>query len=143
MTDIVVDSNLIAAIAIPLPYSDAAHRVIAEWKKGGYVIRGPVLWEYEFTTILRRAQFHGLLSVEQMARALQRVGVLNIQSVPPSEALHRSALVWAERLKQSRAYDAQYLALAEELGAEFWTRDRRLTHSAHSQGANWVHWVGE
>lgn len=143
MTDIVVDSNLIAAIAIPLPYSDAAQNAIAEWKKAGTVIAGPVLWEYEFTTILRRAQFHGLLSAEQMARALQRVGVLNIQSLLPSEALHQSALVWAERLKQSRAYDAQYLALAEELGAEFWTGDRRLTNGAQALGVNWVHWVGE
>ena len=134
---------MIAAVAIPLPYSDAAQRVIAEWKKAGFVIAGPVLWEYEFTTIPRRAQFHGLLSEEQTARALHWVGVLNIQSLLPSEALHRSALVWAERLKQSRAYGAQYLALAEGLGAEFWTGDRRLTNGAHSMGANWVHWVGE
>ena len=143
MTDIVVDSNLIAAIAIPLPYSDAAQKLIAEWKKAGFVIGGPVLWEYEFTTVLRRAQYHGLLTMEQMARALQRVSILNIQSLLPSDGLHRSALFWAERLKQSRAYDAQYLALAEELSAEFWTGDKRLANGARSLGINWVHWVGE
>lgn len=143
MIDIVVDANLIAAIAIPLPYSEAAQKMIVGWKKARYVIGGPILWQYEFTSVLRRAQFHGLLNMEQMAHALQRINTLNILGLPPSEALHQNALVWAERLKQSRAYDAQYLALAEQLGAEFWTGDKRLANGAASLSINWVHWVGE
>lgn len=37
-----------------------------------------------------------------------------------------SALDLAERLSLSATYDAHYLALAEWLGAEFWTADQRL-----------------
>lgn len=143
MTLIVVDSNLVAAIILPLPYSDAAREAIAGWKLAGYMVMGPVLLEYEFTTILRRAQFHGLMDSDQATFALQRVKNLHIQSIPPSDYLHRGALEWAERLGQSRAYDAQYLALAEQENAELWTGDKRLANGARALGVDWVHWVGE
>ena len=55
----------------------------------------------------------------------------------------QSALRWAARLNQARAYDAFHLALAEELGAEFWTADRRLANAAQRAGATWAHWIGE
>ena len=143
MTDIVVDSNLVTAVILPLPYSEAARRMIASWKGAGDAIVGPVLWEYELTTVLRRALVHGLMTGEQLASAIRLVAILNIQSVLPSESLHQSALNWAERLGQNKAYDAPYMALAEQLNAEFWTGDRRLADGAHSLGVSWVHWVGE
>jgi predicted nucleic acid-binding protein len=143
MMSIVVDSNLVAAIILPLPYSDAARNAIAGWKRAGDVVMGPVLLEYEFTTILRRAQFHGLMDFDQAAFALQRMTDLHIQSMAPSEILHRRALEWAERLGQSRACDAQYLALAEQESAELWTGDKKLVTSTAGMGVDWVHWVGE
>jgi predicted nucleic acid-binding protein len=143
MMSIVVDSNLVAAIVLPLPYSDAARGAIAGWKQSGDEVMGPVLLEYEFTTILRRAQFHGLMDSDQATFALQRMKDLHIQSMAPSEILHRRALEWAERLGQSRAYDAQYLALAEQVSAELWTGDKRLANGVAALGVDWVHWVGE
>lgn len=53
--------------------------------------------------------------------------------------MHRAALLWAERIGQSKVFDAQYLALAESLSAKFRTADQRLFHSLQALGVNWVH----
>lgn len=39
------------------------------------------------------------------------------------------AIAVARRFAQARIYDAIYLACAEDLGAELWTRDRRFAES--------------
>ena len=56
---------------------------------------------------------------------------------------HRRALGWAARLQATVAYDAQYLALAEQTGAEFWTADKRLADRAHQAKISWVKWIQE
>ncbi|HSR30541.1 MAG TPA: type II toxin-antitoxin system VapC family toxin [Anaerolineae bacterium] len=61
----------------------------------------------------------------------------------PPVHLHERALRWADRLGHSKAYDAHYLALAEQEGIELWTADRRLANGAQQAGAHWVHWIGE
>lgn len=40
--------------------------------------------------------------------------------------MHDRALSLATRFTLPATYDAHYLALAEELGCEFWTADKRL-----------------
>jgi predicted nucleic acid-binding protein len=140
---VVVDANLIVAIALPLPYSEPSRQKIKAWKGSGEATIAPPLWEYEVTSALRRAAMAGWLNSDETAEALHRIMTLNIESIPPSEALHLKALKWAERLSQTRAYDAQYIALAEEMGLEFWTADRRLVEGCKQLGAAWVHWVGE
>ena len=48
---------------------------------------------------------------------------------------------WAERIGQSKVYDAQYLALAESLEAESWSVDRWLANAAERRGYARVHCV--
>jgi predicted nucleic acid-binding protein len=45
------------------------------------------------------------------------------------EQLHRRALTLAERFSLPAAYDAHYLALADWLGGEFWSADRKLVRA--------------
>lgn len=49
----------------------------------------------------------------------------------------------AERLGQSKAYGAQYLALASRENAPLWAADLRLVRAAQAAGLGWVHWIGE
>jgi predicted nucleic acid-binding protein len=143
MTNVVVDANLSLAQVLPLPYSPAVIQRMRAWQDELPCILVPGLWEYEVVTGLRRACFQRLLSLEQAQSSLDELLGMELEVVPASPNLHRRVLEWAEQLGQSRTYDAQYLALAEQEGAELWTGDRRLANGAAALGVDWVHWVGE
>jgi predicted nucleic acid-binding protein len=49
------------------------------------------------------------------------------------EFLHQAALTTASRFRIGAAYDAHYVALAQHLGAELWTADKRLYNAIHHQ----------
>jgi predicted nucleic acid-binding protein len=139
----VIDSNLIAAIVLPLPYSDQATQKIIAWKRGGAELLAPVLLEYEIAAILRKAVVARWLTTDLAVEAIGKVLALNVRCLTPTANLHERALRWADRLGHSKTYDAQYLALAEQEGIELWTADRRLANGAQQVGAHWVHWIGE
>jgi predicted nucleic acid-binding protein len=109
----------------------------------GESLLAPLLWEYELTSTLRRAVYYGFLDASQAVWAPEQTMLLGVESHPPSASLHKGSLAWAGRLGHSRAYNAQYLALAEQVRSHFWTADQRLANAAREAGVNWVHWVGE
>ncbi len=143
LTNIVVDANFSLAQVLPLPYSQDVLRHMNVWRTELPRLLVPSLWEYEVVTGLRRAYVQGLLTREEMKFTLDELLAMALEVAPGSSERHHRALVWAERLGQARAYDAQYLALAELFEAEFWTGDRRLANAAHQLGLTWVRWVGE
>jgi predicted nucleic acid-binding protein len=140
---VVLDANLIASLALPLPYSQAATAQILEWKNQSISLAAPALWEYEVSTILRKALTASYLRADQLDAALEQIWQLNIEDVLPTFELQKKALSWAESLSQSKTYDAAYLAAAEMLQAEFWTADRRLAQAAKEAGAIWAHSIFE
>src|SRR5438477_244782 len=88
----------------------------------------------------------GLERIRQHREAiLKRRGgkPIGVETIPMDAPLCQAAFEWAGRLNQVRAYDGFYLALAEQLKAEFWTADKRLANAVQQIGANWVHWIGE
>ncbi len=56
-------------------------------------------------------------------------------------ALLTEAYDLAVRFNRPRAYDTQYMALAERLHCEFWTADERLVNSTQAQ-FNRIRWLG-
>jgi predicted nucleic acid-binding protein len=140
---IVVDANIVVALIVPLPYSAQAARRMMTWQSTETELFAPTLLEYETVTALRKAVVAEMITTDEASDAVESLVALDIQTVVPTKHLHSSALRWSERLKQRAAYDAQYLALAEELGAELWTADQRLANGAQQVGATWVHWVAE
>jgi predicted nucleic acid-binding protein len=135
---VVVDANVMMALAIPLPYTDQAVAQHKRWQEDGVTLYAPLLWEYEFVSALRKGVALGVLLEEQVASAITHVFALDIESVSPEPGDHGDAIRWAARLGYVVAYDAQYLALAERMGADFWTADRRLATRARETGADWV-----
>jgi predicted nucleic acid-binding protein len=43
------------------------------------------------------------------------------------------------KLNRAAAYDCFYLAIAEALGADFWTADQRLYRSLEAERLGWLH----
>ena len=138
----VVDANLTVALVIPTPYSAQSQALWERWSAETVEVFAPDLWAYEVTSALRKAMsITGMPSVEAEAH-LETLMCLGVQLVPPTLELDRLALRWAERLGQTVAYDAHYLALAETLGCGLWTADRHLADSASAE-VPWVHRVDE
>ncbi len=103
----------------------------------------PALWGYEVVSGLRKAITSGVLTEKEAYGAVEDLWALDLQEIPATPGRHRQALAWAERLGQAVAYDAQYLVVAEELDAPFWTADKPLSTGARATGANWVRWIGD
>ncbi len=140
---IVIDANIGIALVIRLPYSEKVDECMKSWLARRVHLFAPSLWEYECVTGVRRAVAVKLLSTEEALIAIERFDRLGLHKVAPRVELHERALLWSEKLGQARAYDGQYLALAEKLGVAFWTADERLCNAARKAGVDWVHWIGD
>ncbi len=110
-----------------------------EWQSDRRSLVAPRLLRYEVTNALYRYQRSGQRSEMTVRSALRTAMDLPITLYDEVD-LHQQALVWATRLTLPAAYDAHYLALADQLGAEFWTADRRLVDAARHE-ATWVYLI--
>ncbi len=135
----VIDANATLGLFVRLPYSEKTERWMMERRSEEARLVVPTLWEYECLSGFRRAASLGQITPKDAESMLEQLYALEFQTISPSLELHRAALQWAERIGQSKAYDAQYLALAESLSAEFWTADARLVHTLEKLGVNWIH----
>jgi predicted nucleic acid-binding protein len=138
---VVIDANIGLAQAISLPYSEKASAYLKQWRSDGVRVVVPTLWWYEFLTGIRRAVFLGLLTHDQSLEILEQIVMMDWKEVSPDPSLNRSTLIWAELIDQSKAYDAHYLAVAEQVRAEFWTADERLYNRVRQLGISWVRWI--
>lgn len=121
--------------------SDRATALAQLWSDRGTQLTAPSLMPFEVANALHRRVLRGELTVEVAAgltRDLMTLGVA-FHATPD---LHGRALELASHLKQGAAYDAHYLALAESLGCDMWTADRRF-YRAVSLGVDSVRWIGE
>ncbi len=136
---ICVDANFVVRLII-LSMPESPFIVLWErWQDAGYKKVAPTLFYYEISNAIHRYVIAGQLLPEQAEQALSDALNLDI-SLYGDAILHRSALNLARSLKLPAAYDAHYLALAEQLEAEFWTADRRLFQAVQTT-LPWVHLV--
>jgi predicted nucleic acid-binding protein len=135
----VIDANAALGLFLRLPYSEKIDLQMQTWQNEQVHLVVPTLWEYECLIGFRRAVTLKLISPAEAERMAEELLALKFQRVVPTLELHRAALLWAGRIGQSKVYDAQYLALAENLSADFWTADQRLFHALEGLGVNWVH----
>ncbi len=137
------DSNLLFALVYPLTYSDAAARMFRLWLGEGREVVAPALWLYEAVSALRKMASATDLTVKERDEVLDMLLLLPVRTVQLDAGLHRQSLAWAERLDSPVAYDSAFVALAERLGADLWTADRRLARRLRDTGGVDVHWLLE
>ncbi len=135
---IVIDANLAVQAVVPGPLAVAAS-LFADWRLSKSRLVAPDPWLAEALSAVRGLVFARALSRDEGLVAVDDLFALGVELAPLTLWLCRSALSWAERLGQAKVYDSLYLALAEQLQAEFWTADRRLANRAQKLGADWVH----
>lgn len=116
---------------------------VSEARRRGEAVAAPVLWRAETVSIVRGYVFAGELTELEGASAIEQLVHLPIDLVDLDPELCRAAYAWAGRLRQRRAYDGFYIALADRLGIPFWTGDRRLFNGCQALGVAWVEWAGQ
>ncbi len=136
-----VDASLVVRLLVHTPESERVQGLWEDWRSADRPLIAPSLLPYEVANALYRYERAGQLLADEVQQALDTALALPVRlSAEPS--LHVEAVLLARRLGLSAAYDAHYLALAERLGAELWTADRKLVRQV-SEALPWVHCVVE
>ncbi len=123
-----VDASFVIRSLESADSHSSAIRLWIEWHEAGRPVIAPTLLYYEITNALHRYVVHGELLPEEASELLEMALRLDITLYGDND-LHRRALKLAKSFSLSATYDAHYLALAERLGAEFWTADKRLVRT--------------
>jgi predicted nucleic acid-binding protein len=129
---VVIDANLLVALALNDPRAPAVDRDLREWVAGGETLHAPELLRYEAANALTRAVVAGHLDRNRVATAWERITRVDIHLHTLADGA--AAVETALTLERSSAYDAAYVILAQTLGAELWTLDGPLARNAAGLG---------
>lgn len=131
---IVIDSNVLVAAAINRALSKPIRTQLKRWHQNGEDMHAPWLLRYEVANALARSVALGVLGESKAVsswKAIDRLGKRitfhDIRNVPRVIAI-------AKALKRQNAYDAAYVALAEEMKTNVWTLDGSLARNAAQTG---------
>lgn len=110
-----------------------------EWKAARRLLIAPQLLYYEATNV-----FYQKLKVAELTEGEAKKALRLMLTLPillfTEKSLHQQALKMAQELGLSATYDAHYLALAWQEGAELFTRDVRFARAAQKK-YDWVRLV--
>ena len=146
MTSIVVDANIAIYSVVGAPTQEINEYTNRFWnwtKSEDIDLFAPRLWWSETTSILRVYVFQKLITQADAEEAIQILNSLQFAFFNEGADLSARALYWAGRLNQAKAYDAMYLSVAENLGADLWTGDGRLVNRCRDIGVSWVRGLAE
>jgi predicted nucleic acid-binding protein len=137
----VIDASVAIKLVIEEEFSDRAAALVAN--NSGDALVGPLHLASEVTNAiyqqLRRAD--NSLTEHEAHAALEQFLAYGIQLLTPPE-LYPRALAFARAHGLRAVYDSLYVILAEAVGMEMWTDDRRLLATV-GPAAPWVRWIGE
>ena len=120
---IVIDASVLANV-VGDDGSDG-QRARAEFRGAGDVA-APDLVDVETVAVLRKRWLAGTVSDQRFAVASEDLGQLDLDRYPVLRFMRRAY----ELRANVTAYDSAYVALAEELGCELLTADRRLASAS-------------
>jgi predicted nucleic acid-binding protein len=130
---VVVDANMLVVMVSGDVRQLMASEQIEAWITAGEEIHAPELLPYEVASAFTRLVAGRSISSRQARLAWEALELLPVVQHPLADDLPRVVDI-ALALKRRSAYDAAYIALAQELGAVLWTLDGPLARNAQSAG---------
>ncbi len=140
-SQICVDASVVLKLLLAEPDSDKAHALWASWIDQDVQPVAPCHLAFEVVSVIRNHVHRRSISAEAGQSAFEAFGAQDIVLIHP-DRLDRRAWDLAQQYDRPTAYDAHYLALAETLGCELWTADRRLINALRG-ALPWVKWLGD
>ncbi len=137
-----LDASFVLAILLGAEYSNEAARRWGRALGEGVTPVVPPLFFAEVTSVLRSHAYQERLSADESRELLSESLEWPLTAYEDNPQLQRRALELAALYNRPKAYDAQYLAVAELVGCELWTLDRRLVNAVAGE-LPWVRWIGE
>jgi predicted nucleic acid-binding protein len=125
---ICVDSSVAAKWLFAEVYSAEADELLRTALEQQEPIVAPPVLPAEVTNIIRQRLRQVQLRLDEGRELLTQFMALPIAFQAP-QMFYDRVLVLADQYNLPAIYDANYLALAEMLGATLWTADQRLLHA--------------
>ena len=119
-----------------------ADNLFKSWSKDSRPVHAPSILYAEVTSTIRERVYRGTVQPAYAGALLGEALDWRITIWTDIRSIQASALEFATRFNRPKAYDAQYLAVADALGCELWTADRRLVNAVGDK-LPWVRWIGE
>ena len=143
---VVVDASVALKWVVPAEeLARQAQALLADTLHAGQAIVGPPHLPGEVGNALfqrvRSQEPARHLTDEEAREALATFLTIPVQLLAPPE-LYERALTFALTHNLPSLYDSLYVVLAQILGAELWTADRRLL-TALGSNTPWVRFIGE
>jgi predicted nucleic acid-binding protein len=135
-----VDASFVVGL-VTHPQRDRLRQLLQTWQAEKTRPAAPALLFFEVANAAFQYGRHGTLSSTAVDDLLAMALSLPVETVADAD-LHREAVAMARRLSLPATYDAHYLALADRLGCELWTLDRKLVRSAGVE-LDWVRLAAE
>jgi predicted nucleic acid-binding protein len=129
---VVIDANALVAFVTNEPTSDAIEQLLKDWAANEVSLHAPILARYEIANAFTKKLASGVLSDDALDEAWTIIDELPITYHPLQDA--PAVVRIAIALERRSAYDAAYLALAQDLDAQLWTLDGPLKRNAVSHG---------
>lgn len=129
---VVVDANLLVALVSGDPRGNKVLQHFTDWLSQNVETHAPSLAQYEIVNALTRLIVGGAFPADKVEEAWNNMSILPIIYHELTNARRVTEIALA--LNRQNAYDAAYIALAEELNAELWTLDGPLFRNAQGLG---------
>jgi predicted nucleic acid-binding protein len=129
---VVIDANALVAFVTNEPTADTIGRLMRDWAAHKVSLHAPILARYEVANAFTKKLASGALNDDALDEAWILIDQLPITYHPLQDA--PKVVRIAVALERRSAYDAAYLALAQDLEAQLWTLDGPLKRNAVSRG---------
>lgn len=138
---ICVDASLALDWLLPAQKSEAIDRLWQQWKDTKTKLIIPPLFHAEVTSTIREHVFFKRLLPEEGEVIFLEYLSMGLNTIYTADI---TIIAWelAKKYNLPRAYDMQYMAVAELEDCEFWTANRSLANSLKGKNKR-IRWVGE